>query len=229
MALAYLPFSSMENGSFEKTQRYLMQLLGYLEGIHSSMDWESEENRVTASPSGLPLRIEAILSHSGCLEGLRLKSQGCLSSDILEFIHTVGMAFEIEATPRGAFKLPFVDSEIGIQRKTMNDFMEKAWLVYHSALLSAYTLKALRFIRSPSEDGLEETVRILESSDPEPQSRAWDGIDPNSIHAMNNSLSGIMGYVTLILAERKFDADLQEKLGLVLEATKRATANLPST
>ena len=218
----------MENGSFEKTQRYLMQLLGYLEGIHSSMDWESTEEGTAEFPSGLPPRIEAILAHSGYLEGMRLKAQGCLSSDILEFIRTVGMAFEIEAAPRGAFKLPFLDAEIGLQRKTLNDFMEKAWLVYHAALLSAYALRPLRFERRASEDGLEETLRVQEASGDLPDGRAWDGIAPDAVHTLNNVLSGILGYVSLILEERKADKDLQEKLGLVLDAAKRAASALPT-
>lgn len=204
-----------------------MQLLAYLEGLHSSMDWDSLDAG-TEHPSGLPPRIEAILSHSGYLEGMRLKSQGCLSSDLLEFIRTVGMAFEIEAVPQGAFKLPFIDGEIGIQRKTLNDFMEKAWLVYHAALLSAYTLRPLQFERSPSADGLEEVVRIRESLQPPEHRQATDGIAPEAVHALNNGLFGIMGYVSLILEERKSDTDLQQKLGMVLDAAKQAASSLPT-
>ncbi len=222
-------FLEMENGSFEKTERYLMQLLGYLEGIHSSMDWESTEAGMPEPPSGLPPRIEAVLSHSGYLEGMHLKAQGCLSSDILEFIRAVGMAFEIEAVPQGAFKLPFIGAEIAIQRKTLNDFMEKAWLVYHAALLSAYALKSLSFERRPSDDGLEETVRILESAQALPYGRAWDSITPNTVHTLNNVLSGILGYVSLMQEERKTDLELQEKLGLIIEAAKQAAGVLPTT
>jgi hypothetical protein len=40
-------------------------------------------------------------------------------------------------------------------------------------------------------------------------------------------LAGITSYVSLILEERKTDVDLQEKLGLVLEAAKRAAAVVP--
>ncbi len=206
-----------------------MQLLGYLEGVHSSMDWDTLEDGTHEQPSGLPPRIEAILSHSGYLEGMRLKAQGCLSSDILEFIRTVGMAFEIEAVPQGTFKLPYLDGEIAIQRKTMNDFMEKAWLVYHAALLSAYTLRQLQFERSPAANGLEEVVHIRESL-PNLESRwAGVGITPDTVHTLNNGLSGIMGYVSLILEERRADPDLQQKLGMVLEAAKHAAASLPIT
>ena len=158
----------MENVSFEKTQRYLMQLLGYLEGLHSSMEWESMKEGPSKHPTDLPTRIQAILTYSGSLEGMRLKAQGCLSSDILEFIQTVGMAFEIEPIPQGIFKLPFLDAVISIQRKTLNDFMEKAWFIYHAALLSAYALRPLQFERLPSVDGLEETLRIIEAPDPSP-------------------------------------------------------------
>jgi hypothetical protein len=219
----------MEKASFEKTQRYLLQLLGYLEGVHSSMDWASIDEEASPFPSGLPPRIETVLMHSGFLEGMSLKAQGCLSSDIQEFIRTVGMAFEIEAIPQGAFKLPFIEAEIAIQRKTLNDFMEKAWQVYHAALLSAYALRPLRFQRSASSDGLEETVRIVEASTAPANSRTWESIAPGALHTVNNSLSGILGYVTLILEERKTDVDLQNKLSLVLEATKQAASAIPTT
>ena len=215
----------MRNDSFERSQRYLTQLLGYLEGLYSAMDGESAEAGLPG-PSGLPARLGAILTDSGYLEGLHLKAQGCLSSDLLEFIRSIGYSFEMEAAPLGAFKLPFVDNELVIQRKTLNEFMEKAWLVYHAALLSAYTLKPLRFERVPSADGLEEVVRIREAP-PE----AIDGLQPamgrDTVHHVNNALAGITGYVSLILEERDQDADLQEKLGLVLEAAKKAAAILP--
>jgi hypothetical protein len=215
----------MQNDSFEKSQRYLNQLLGYLEGLHSEMESESAEAG-PAGPSGLPARIAAILTDSGWLEGLHLKAQGCLSSDLLEFIRSVGYAFEIEAGPLGAFKLPFIDNELSIQRKTLNGFMEKAWLAYHAALLSAYALKPLRFERVPSADGLEEVVRIREAP-----AETGEGHTPalgaDAVHSLNNALAGITSYVSLILEERKEDEDLQEKLGLVLEAAKRAATVVP--
>jgi hypothetical protein len=215
----------MQNDSFEKSQRYLTQLLGYLEGLHAAVDRDSAEAG-PPGPWGLPARIGAILLDSGYLEGLHLKAQGCLSSDILEFIRSIGYAFEIEAGPLGPFKLPFIDNELAIQRKTLNGFMEKAWLVYHTALLSAYALKPLRFERVPSADGLEEVVRIREAPPESP-----DGIAPSlgsdAVHRLNNALAGITSYVSLILEERKDDRDLQEKLGLVLEAAKQAAAAIP--
>lgn len=215
----------MRYDSFEKSQRYLTQLLGYLEGLHSAMEAESAEAG-PKSPSGLPVRISAILTHSGWLEGLHLKAQGCLSGDLLEFIRGVGYSFEIEAVPLGAFKLPFVDNELVIQRKTLNGFMEKAWLAYHGALLSAYALQPLRFERVPSADGLEEVVRVREAP-----AESLDGhtlsLGADALHSLNNSLAGITGYLSLILEERKSDADLQEKLGLVLEAAKKASTTLP--
>jgi hypothetical protein len=215
----------MQNDSFEKSQRYLTQLLGYLEGLYSAMDGESAE----AGPpgSGLPARLAAILSDSGYLEGLHLKAQGCLSSDLLEFIRGIGFSFEIEAKPLGAFKLPFVDNELVIQRKTLNAFMEKAWLVYHAALLSAYTLKPLRFERVPSPDGLEEVVRVREAP-PEAGEAHGPAVGAETVHRLNNALMGITSYVSLILEERKQDRDLQEKLGLVLEAAKKAATILPN-
>jgi hypothetical protein len=215
----------MQNESFEKSQRYLMQLLGYLEGIHSAMDRDAAEAG-PPSLAGLPVRLASILSDSGYLEGQHLKAQGCLSSDLLEFIRGSGYAFEIEAVPLGAFKLPFIDNELVIQRKTLNGFMEKAWLVYHAALLSAYTLKPLRFERAPSTDGLEEVVRVREASPGSPDAQAVS-LDADTVHLVNNALSGITSYVSLILEERKQDKDLQEKLGLVLEAAKRAAEILP--
>ena len=221
----YLLAKAMRNESFEKSQRYLTQLLGYLESLHSAMESESAEAGPTG-PSGLPARISAILTDSGWLEGLHLKAQGCLSSDLLEFIRSVGYAFEIEASPLGAFKLPFIDNELVIQRKTLNAFMEKAWLVYHAALLSAYVLKPLRFERVPSADGLEEVVRIREAP-AESDEGHTPALGADAIHSLNNALAGITSYVSLILEERKEDSDLQEKLGLVLEAAKRAAATVP--
>lgn len=217
----------MRNESFEKSQRYLTQLLGYLEGLHSAMEAESAEAGGPVGHSGLPARIAAILTDSGWLEGLHLKAQGCLSGDLLEFIRGVGYAFEIEAAPLGSFKLPFVDNELVIQRKTLNGFMEKAWLAYHAALLSAYALRPLRFERVPSADGLEEVVRIREAAPGE----AGDGHSPalgaDAIHGLNNALAGITSYVSLILEERKSDRELQQKLGLVLEAAKKAAISVP--
>lgn len=221
----YFFAKAMENESFEKSQRYLTQLLGYLEPLHSEMERESTEAYVSG-PSGLPVRIAAILADSGWLEGLHLKARGCLSSDLLEFIRGAGYAFEIEAAPLGAFKLPFIDNELAIQRKTLNAFMEKAWLVYHAALLSAYTLKPLRFERVPSADGLEEVVRIREAP-AESMEGQPPGLGADRLHSLNNALAGITSYVSLILEERKTDPDLQEKLGLVLEAAKRAAAVVP--
>lgn len=215
----------MQNDSFEKSQRYLTQLLGYLEGLYASMDRDSAEAG-PPGPWGLPSRIGAILMDSGYLEGLHLKAQGCLSSDILEFIRGIGYSFEIEAGHLGPFKLPFIDNELVIQRKTLNVFMEKAWLVYHTALLSAYSLKPLRFERIPSVDGLEEVVRIREAP-PESSEAIQPPLGADSVHRLNNALAGITSYVSLILEERKQDSDLQEKLGLVLEAAKKAAAVLP--
>lgn len=215
----------MITDSFEKSQRYLTQLLGYLEGLHSAMEADSAEAG-PVGPHGLPARIAAILTDSGWLEGLHLKAQGCLSSDLVEFIRGVGYAFEIEAAPLGSFKLPYIDNELVIQRKTLNGFMEKAWLAYHAALLSAYTLRPLRFERVPSADGLEEVVRIREAP-----AGSEEGHTPvlgaDTVHSLNNSLAGITSYVSLILEERKADKDLQEKLGLVLEAAKKAAKSVP--
>lgn len=217
----------MRNDSFEKSQRYLTQMLGYLEGLFSAMDGESAEAG-PPGPFGLPSRIAAILTDSGYLEGLHLKAQGCLSSDLLEFIRSIGYSFEMETAPLGAFKLPFVDNELVIQRKTLNEFMEKAWLVYHAALLSAYALKPLRFERVASADGLEEVVRVREAAPTATESNSGIGFGPEAVHRLNNSLVGITSYVSLILEERKADKDLQEKLGLVLEAAKKAAVVLPN-
>jgi hypothetical protein len=215
----------MLNDSFEKSHRFLTQLMGYLESLHSAMEAESAEAG-PIGPSGLPARITAILTDCGWLEGLHLKAQGCLSSDLLEFIRSVGYAFEIEASHLGPFKLPFVDNELVIQRKTLNAFMEKAWLAYHAALLSAYALKPLRFERVPSADGLEEVVRVREAA-AEPAEGHTPALGADTIHSLNNALAGITSYVSLILEERKEDKDLQEKLGLVLEAAKRAAVVVP--
>jgi hypothetical protein len=216
----------MQNDSFEKSQRYLTQLLGYLEGLYTAMDRDSAEAG-PPGPWGLPPRIGAILMDSGYLEGLHLKAQGCLSPDILEFIRGIGYSFEIETAPLGAFKLPFVDNELVIQRKTLNPFMEKAWLVYHASLLSAYSLKPLRFERVPSADGLEEVVRVREAA-PDDVDAQLPPVGAEAVHRLNNALAGITSYVSLILEERKQDGDLQEKLGLVLDAAKKAATALPN-
>jgi hypothetical protein len=216
---------AMQNDSFEKSQRYLSQMLGYLEGLYTAVDQDSAEAG-PPGPWGLPSRIGAILMDSGYLEGLHLKAQGCLSPDILEFIRVIGFSFEMEAAPLGAFKLPFIDNELVVQRKTLNVFMEKAWLVYHTALLSAYSLKPLRFERVPSADGLEEVIRVREAP-PDSREAQAQPFNADLVHRLNNALAGITSYVSLILEERKSDEDLQQKLGLVLEAAKKAAAILP--
>jgi len=228
----------METQAFERTQRCLATFLAYLEGIHSSMDWDAQEAEAPvaggqAGGSGednrpLPPRLERILSDCGYLEGMSLKARGCLSSDLQEFIMQVGMAFEMEAAPQGVFKLPFVDGEIAFQRKTLNPFMEKAWMTYHAALLSSYALKPLRFERLPSESGghLEGVVRLKPDSPGRYTTETSGGLGPESVHRLNNSLSGIAGFVSLMMEERKNDKDLQEKLGLVLEAAKKSGEEL---
>jgi hypothetical protein len=224
------PGEADRSDAFEKTREYLGRLLGYLEGLYTSMDWEAEaasgQGPEAPGSQGLPFRLARILADNGYLQGLSLKSQGCLSSELLEFIRDIGFAFEVEAAPQSMFKLPFIDNELIIRRKTLNVFMEKAWLVYHAALLSAYALKPLRFEKIPGPGGdMEETVRILEARTGEEAGAAglWpEGPAPETLHAANNGLAGITSYVSLVLAERKGDADLQQKLGLVLEAARKA-------
>lgn len=210
----------MERMAFEKTQGYLALLIRYLEGLHTSLEWDSEPDAGVA-PIVLPDRITAILRDSGHLEGLHLKAQGILSQELQEFISGIGMAFEMEVSIPGPFKLPFLGSEMDIQRKTLNSFMEKAWIIYHGALLSAYAMRPLRFERvSASQDGLEETVRVTETAPA--GGAASPAMSPESLHILNNALMGITSYVSLILGERKDDKELQEKLELVLEAARKA-------
>lgn len=217
--------------AFEKTREYLGRLLAYLESLHASLDWESESaNSSTAAdgsgaPSGgtseLPAHLTRILADNGYLEGLSLKARGSLSSDLVEFIRDVGFAFEVEVAPRSVFKLPFVDNELAVQRKTLNVFMEKAWRVYHAALLSAYALRPLRIERVEGGEGeMEEIVRVVAAQPAEREDGGGPG--PEALHAANNALAGITSYVSLVLAERKTDADLQQKLGLILEAAHKA-------
>ncbi len=231
-------FLGMEPESFGKTERYLAQLLGYLESVHASMDWGPEDGGDgKASTDGLPQRIQSILYESGYLEGLHLKARGCLSSDLAEFIAAVGFAFEIEAKTMGTFKLPFLENEISIQRKTLNDFMEKAWTIYHAALLSAYAMRPLRFERimpagtahseAPASGGLEGSYRILASLPDKQPVGSPEGFSGETVHTLNNVLSGILGYVSLMLEEHKRSPELVEKLDLILEATKRAVSALP--
>lgn len=208
--------------AFEKTQGYLALLVRYLEGLYTSLEWESEHHSPGAQP--LPDRITAILTDSGHLEGLYLKSQGLLSQDLQEFITGIGLAFEMEVALPGPFKLPFVGNEAGIQRKTLNPFMEKAWVVYHGALLSAYAMKPLHFEKiSATQDGLEEVVRITET--PPGGNGSASVMSPETLHILNNALMGITSYVSLILGERKDDKELQAKLELVLEAARKAAAS----
>jgi hypothetical protein len=56
---------------------------------------------------------------------------------------------------------------------------------------------------------------------------ASHSVEAGDIHRLNNALAGITSYVSLILEERRQDKDLQEKLGLVLEAAKKAATVLP--
>lgn len=212
----------MERLEFERTQGYLAHLLGYLEGLSGA--WAAASGR--GAQAALPERIARILADSGYLEGLHLKSLGLLSQELQEFIIGVGFAFEVEVSMPGPFKLPFLDQDAALQRKTLNPFREEAWLVYHGSLLSAYAMRPLRFERaSVSQDGLEEVLRVREAPAPaEGASSPLPDLAPDSLHALNNALAGITSYVSLILGERKNDADLQGKLGLVLEAATKAAA-----
>lgn len=239
----------MERSEFERTQGFLAQLLRYLEALSTRLEWESEpggreaaggsrergdaggesppgDMAAGAGPrdAGLPARIARILADTGHLEGLHLKSQGLLSQELQEFIHGIGFAFEVEVAFPGPFKLPFVDNEASIRRLTLNPFMEKAWMAYHGALLSAYAMKPLSFRRvSASQDGLEEAMRITDAA-PDAEGGAKP-MSPETLHILNNALMGITSYVSLILGERADDEELRSKLELVLEAARKAAAS----
>lgn len=217
-------FWSVERNAFERTQGFLAQLLRYLEALTTSMEWDTDA--AAHGSLGLPQRVAQVLTDSGYLEGLHLKSQGLLSGELQEFITGIGFAFEMEVRLPGPFKLPFVDNEAAIQRKTLNPFMEKAWILYHGALLSAYAMKPLRFEKtSATADGLEETVRITDvATGPDGRNPAA-ALSPETLHFLNNALMGITSYVSLILSERKDDKELQGKLELVLEAARKAAAS----
>lgn len=213
----------MERNAFERTQGYLDHLVRYLEGLSTSMEWDIDE----APPQdahGMPARLARILVDSGQLEGLHLKSQGILSQELQEFIVEVGFAFEMAVVLPGPFKLPFVDNEAVIQRRTLNPFMEKAWAVYHSALLSAYAMRPLRFEKvGGSADGMEASMRVREV--PPEAGQGASAMSPETLHYLNNALMGITSYVSLILGERKDDKELASKLELVLEAARKAAAS----
>lgn len=243
----------MERSEFERTQGFLSQLLRYLEALHTRLEWESDPGGREAGGGGreaagsggedgeagtegragsgagsesaeLPARIARILADAGHLEGLHLKAQGLLSQELQEFIHGIGFAFELEVTFPGAFKLPFVDNEASLRRMTLNAFMEKAWMVYHGSLLSAYAMKPLRFRRdSASQDGLEAAMRVTDSA-PE-AGGGTKPMSPETLHILNNALMGITSYVSLILGERADDEELRSKLELVLEAARKAAAS----
>jgi hypothetical protein len=214
----------MERSEFERSQGYLAQLLGWLEALAGAVAPEGSNSPADGDPP-LPDLIERILADSGRLEGLHLKSQGILSHELQEFITGIGFAFEVAVSLPATFKLPFTDQDAALQRKTLNPFREKAWVAYHSALLSAYAMRPLRFHRvGASPDGLEETLRVREAAEGE-EAQAAPPLAQGALHALNNALAGITSYVSLILNERKEDAELQAKLGLVLEAAyKAATA-----
>lgn len=213
----------MERQPFEKTQEFLAQLVRYLEGLTAGMRWDPPAGG--SSESDLPDRIVQILVDCGYVEGLNLKAQGILSGELQEFIAGIGFAFEVQVVLPGPFKLPFVDNEAAIQRKTLNAFMEKAWILYHGALLSAYAMKPLRFERiAASPDGMEVSVRVRELP-PEAGLPGGAAMSPETAHYLNNALMGITSYVSLILSERKDDKELQNKLGLVLEAARKAAAS----
>lgn len=210
----------MERSEFERSQGYLNQLLGWLESLSGSIAPEGPAHRGSEAP--LPDLIARLLANSGHLEGLHLKSLGLLSHELQDYIAVIGFAFEVEVSLPAGFKLPFTDQEAALQRKTLNPFREKAWIAYHGALLSAYAMRPLRFQRvSSSSDGLEEVLRVRESA---PVDRAAPALSEVSLHALNNALAGITSYVTLILNDRKDDAELQSKLSLVLEAAYKAAA-----
>ena len=78
----------------------------------------------------------------------------------------------------------------------------------------------------PSADGLEEVVRVREASAESDEGHS-PALGADAVHSLNNALAGITSYVSLILEERKADKDLQEKLGLVLEAAKKAAVVVP--
>jgi hypothetical protein len=223
----------MERSEFERSQSYLAQLLGWLENLAGSLTRGSIAPEGSGGPSPaaqgpdtpLPDLIARILSDSGYLEGLHLKSLGLLSQELQDFIAGIGFAFEVEVHLPSGFKLPFTDQEAALQRKTLNPFREKAWLAYHGALLSAYAMRPLRFQRiSSSTDGLEETLRVREAEPSDLHAPAPSALAPGPLHALNNALAGITSYVSLILTDRKDDAELQGKLGLVLEAAYKAAA-----
>jgi hypothetical protein len=104
--------------------------------------------------------------------------------------------------------------------------MEKAWILYHGSLLSAYAMKPLRFEKtSASSDGLEETVRVTEAPTNSHSPNPPAALSPDTLHFLNNALMGITSYVSLILSERKDDKELQGKLELVLEAARKVAAS----
>ncbi len=205
----------MDNQVFERTQAYLSKLIPYLESLYSGHE-ESD-------PSPFPARIEHLLQECGYLEGMRLKEQGFISSELEDFIQNIGFAFEIEAKPGRPFKLPFVGNEIAIQRKTLNAFMEKAWVFYHSALLSAYSLRNLNFeSQSPDSAGMETVYRITESSELSGLAVEEEGFSNQFAHKLNNYMSGIISYTSLMLSEQKEGPETLERLQLIWESAQKS-------
>ncbi len=205
----------MENQVFERTQAYLTKLIPYLESLYSGHE-QSES-------SHFPVRIQHLLQECGYLEGMRLKEQGFISSELEDFIQNIGFAFEIEAKPGRPFKLPFVGNEISIQRKTLNAFMGKAWMVFHAALLSAYSLRNLKFAsESPDSAGMETVYRIVEDSELAGLAVEEEGFSNQFVHKLNNYMSGIISYTSLMLSEQKEEPETLERLQLIWESAQKS-------
>jgi hypothetical protein len=195
---------------FADAQRHVGELLGHLEELHAALDLEP------GTPGGLPESFAAVFHRSGYIQGLFLKTQGFLSSDLQEFIRSLAYSFEVEAEFPADLKLPFAGSEILLRRKTLNPFRESAWQAYQGGLLSAYALRPLGFEKPTSQDvgGFDQVYRVTES-------RA----DPLAVRRpglLEKRLAGISILAEELLNEAALPAAARKKLKLLHDAAVEA-------
>jgi hypothetical protein len=205
-------FPPVDQDIFADAQRHVGELLGHLEDLHSALDLEAEKGGL------LPEPFAAVFQRSGYIQGLYLKTQGFLSSDLQEFIRGLAYSFEVEAEFPADLKLPFAGSEIFLRRKTLNPFRESAWQAYHSGVFSAYALRSLAFEKPPSPEGLgfDQLYRLVEIP---------DFPSPRRHRQSEKRLSGIALLAENLLNEAGMPAGAAKKLKLLHETALEAATS----
>ncbi len=184
----------MDEEFFSMTQRHAAALIAFAEDIGSTLDRDGSAVAATgAAAETWDDPVVALFRASGRLEGLRLKGQGFLSADLLEYIQDLAMTFEMEVNPAGPFKLPFIGQSLMVQRKTLNALRETAWEAYHEALLSAYALRSLSFTREQATpgDAFDVLLTVKESHPalPFPDRRRESQVLEKKLDALANQLA----------------------------------------